>query len=273
MPVHRSRAPRRKVRRARRAPRARIGRSLAVKAPQMARIIETIEGNDLFANNNYANIFSLRQFTRASQLAPCFKFYRATKVTWTYDPLYNTFQESGSGAAPGAPYFYSRMNRTQDNYNYTVTQLQQMGATPKRFTSQRKITYRPNWMSPGLGVARQNTEAPYDVAANGSLGAKVQYSWLPSPGPAQVPGQPIADSTVMIPANAQGPIAANVTLDPIFTNTVTYNGHSLFIDQQYLPTDTTWAVCRLTCTVHWEFKDPNFELEPVRQPLPSLPPA
>jgi len=44
------------------------------------------------------------------------------------------------------------------------------------------------------------------------------------------------------------------TMASVYANFPAYNGHVVFIDQL---TSFAGAVARVTCTVEWEFKDPN----------------
>jgi len=226
---------------------------------QTARITETIEIIDLNPNTSYANAFSLSQFARASSIAPFFRWYKATKVTYQYEPLYNTFQEGG-GPSVSAPYFYSLMNRTQDSHVTTLNDIQACGAKPIKLTRMLTKSYRPNWCSPGLitygtAVATQGVSPAMVGLYNNGL--KAEYGWLQSPNSVDVNGTgvqiapfPSADQAVPGGSNPAVPIMAINN-----TNQVMYNGHDVFIDQQNAPQAT--VVCRLTCTVEWAFKDPN----------------
>jgi len=228
-------------RRGRKAMRSRGGRRHRVPVAatagrqQYATVTETLELSDLTANVLTANVFALAQFDRASAVASCFQMYRAKSVTWTYEPQYNTFQET-TGASISKPYLYIAMNRTQITlFNADLQNLQAMGAKPLTFTSKKSITYRPNWCSPGLTpIVNQVAYSPI------TQGAKTQYGWLFTP-------------------NSSGPL----TIDPNTVGTTQhnnyalYNGHFTFIDQSQAPTPAT--VARLTATVVWEFKGARFD--------------
>lgn len=250
MPIRRSRKgkarrPRRVMGRGRRrmgGPSA--GPSLAPSGRgQYASIVETINDIDGTYNPNqlYAETLSLALFARARSLATQFQFYRAKKVTYTYEPLYNTFQQ---GSPVTKPYIYMMMNRTQLPFTGGLAQLQASGARPKPFTSLVKLSYTPNWCSSGLVASIGNPVAfTNDVA---SIGIKKEYGWLACPTSdngtnADVVEQPTNLSTVF-----DSQVAVN--------NNVPYNGHVVYIDQ----TTGSGGIARLTIQVHWEFKGAHF---------------
>jgi len=240
---------------------SRIPRSIVPKL-QTARISETIEYSSLLANQSYASVFTLAQFNRAYQLAPYFKFYRPTRVEWAYEPMYNTFQESTTGATVSIPYFYTRMNRTQENHNYGKFDLQAMGAKPRKFVKIIKVAYKPNWCSPGLISVGQGTVAGNLVNVNtiAVQGTRTNYGWLSSPIVANVANynQSIYPADMPVPAplvTAGATVSTGAEMIGDYASTVNYNGHTVFIEQE--GASATTQVCRITVTVHWEFKDPN----------------
>lgn len=254
----RSRLRVRKVRRAARrgGRRSRVPRSLSLfnDKGQMARIKETVEFIDLSPNLGYNFNFNLSQFRRASTLAPSFKFYKATLVEWTIEPLYNTFQDGTTGGEVTVPYIYMTMNRTQDSTGIGLSDIQAMGAKPKKLTSKMVIKYKPNWCSPGLTQYKVN---PYPglqlpVVDIRSQGLQAQYTKLACPD--TNPGQNLESN--ITPAYPGGLNPANTGMAPVITNQVVYNGHTVWIDQE-IPTGTLQSVARVTCTVHWSFSDPH----------------
>ena len=76
----------------RRKPARKVKRRSRLRMPKMAdkgqtcRVIESFEAVDLNSNQPTQNIFTLAQFPRACNIAPNFRFYRAAKVIYTYDP-------------------------------------------------------------------------------------------------------------------------------------------------------------------------------------------
>jgi len=253
MPIRRKRASRpRRNNRKTRVPRG-MGRSAGPSMAaggrgQYASIVETIIDPDgtYNAGQNYNETFSLSLFPRAKSLAPQFQFYRAKMVTYTYEPLYNTFQQ---GSAGSKPYIYLQMNRTQLQFTNGLAELQASGARPKPFTSLTKVSYVPNWCSPGLVV--QDGDNPAQGVAQ--LGLQKQYAWLATPQ---------TDTGSADTANDIRDQAANTsnqypTNNSVISNKVLYNGHVVHIDQQPVTTPPT-PIGRLTIQVHWEFKGAHF---------------
>ena len=251
MPIRRKRASR-KPRRNNRKPRmgGRMGRSAgpslaASGRNQFASIVETIKDIDgaYLPNTPYGETFSLADFNRAKALATNFQYYRAKSVTYTYEPLYNTFQAGGSSTKP---YIYLMMNRTQLNYAGGLDEIQHSGGRPKAFTSLHKVTYKPNWCSPGL-IATDH-DNPVNGAAQ--LGSMKQFGWLTCPTLdfGANDANDVLDSALNPSSNYTEPIV-------VVTNNVKYNGHLVFIDQP----GNDQPVARVTIQVHWEFKGAHYQ--------------
>lgn len=217
---------------------------------QYATIVESVEANELVADNGYHSTFNLSQFFRATTIAKNFQFYRAKKVKWEYMPLYNTFQESNSVAVVGKPQVYFMMNRDQDPYwsllpaSAQLQSLQSAGADPKAFTKNLEIVYKPNWCSPGLSAYSLNTSNA-TINSVVSLGMRKQFGWLPTPNK-DVWNAPDKANFTQNPVGAFG-----YTTAPTLNGAVIYNGHNLYIQQD---NDAEVPVCKLIITVEWEFK-------------------
>lgn len=223
---------------------------------QMARIQETVEFQDITADRVQGLNFSLFQFRRASTLAVNFRWYKAAKVVWTIDPIFNLFAEGGPGS-PGMPYIYNRMNRTQDGFNYTIANLQAMGAKPVKFNRQIKYTYKPNWCSPGL-LTYQVDQSTSNLRQIIQQGLQSQYGWLNSPGALPTGTADTDIQQQLMQGNVKPPPFPNLAgINGTETNSCLYNGNDIFIDQ--LNPQNGVTIARVTCTVHWEFKDPNFQ--------------
>ena len=250
MPIRRSRKG--KARRPRRAMGGRMrsrggpsaGPSLAPSGRmQYASIVESIyDDTGVAPNTLYSCVFSLSQFARAKALACQFQFYRAKKVTYTYTPLYNTFQEGVSGFSK--PYMYLQMNRTQQFILGGLPELQHSGARPKPFTSVIKLTYTPNWCSGGL-VAQTNV----DIAPTVNIGLQKQYGWLSCP----FSDNGSTDQTEIV-EGAQTTASSNIDIPAIIPNCVVYNGHIAYVDQ----TGSTAGLYKCVIQVHWEFKGAHY---------------
>jgi len=256
-PLRRRRVVRKAARRQRRT---RIPRGIS-GGNQLARIVETIDFTELNPNVTYANVFSINQFPRAAALAPYFKWYKATLVTYQYHPLYNTYQEQ-STPGPTVPYFYSVMNRTQTQRGLTLNDFQAHGAKPTKFTKKISKSYKPNWCSAGLltgaPINGSPVSAQYGMYNNG---LQAEYDWLMSP---EIPPTGFFDTqgqnSVPLAADNQalnGMTVAN--MQPINTNQTVYNGHATYIEQDGAPSAS--VIAKITVTVHWAFKDPNCAID------------
>lgn len=235
---------------------------------QYAKVIETIEFADLTPNAAFQSVFSLSQFPRAATLSGNFAFYKAAKVMWNYEPLYNTFQDSVGAST--VPYLYTLMNRGQVNASTPpgLKNIQACGARPVKLVSKTTISYKPNWCSPGLlSLIKSDGSEPGPTSIVLQQGVKQQYDWLACSGTevrtvnganVLVPNvapvvQPVIDGTDnIIPV----PPPAIIVAAPNATNTVVYNGHINFIDQEV--DANSQPVARLTCTVEWLFKGALF---------------
>lgn len=236
---------------------------------QMAKIVETVQFVDLQPNLPSQSVFTLSQFPRAATLAANFAFYKAAKVTWNYEPLYNTFQDTAG--ASSTPYLYTLMNRGQTNTVLPplLGQIQACGARPVKLVSKTSISYKPNWCSPGLISILKAPQPVTDstpVIGVYQQGVKQQYDWLACSGEevrdGTSPNITVPSlSTVVQPVISPTDVFINPAVgfqanSPNATNSVVYNGHYNFIDQQV--DANTAPVCRLTATVVWHFKGALF---------------
>lgn len=244
---------------------------------QMARIIETIEFTDLQPNGAVNSVFTLSQFPRASTLAGNFAFYKAAKVTWNYEPLYNTFQDTAG--ATSVPYLYTLMNRGQINTIPApgLGNIQACGARPVKLVSRTSISYKPNWCSPGLlSVIKPDGSESGPISAVIQQGVKQNYDWLSCSGQevraVDAGGQVVVPSLAnVLSAQIGSPVVtpappALTLFAPNANNNVVYNGHINFIDQEF---DANSApCCRLTATVVWQFKGALFN-QVLQTPVPT----
>lgn len=221
---------------------------------QTAHIKETFASNihsQLKPNVDIEANFSLNQFPRAWAMSSLFKFYRAKRVTYTYQPFYNTFQEGiGAGSnVVGKPQVYIAMNRSGDITGLTYAQVLELGSKPIPFVKNLVLSYKPNWLIGGL----TNANALNNPAASVfSMGAKVSYDWLPTVPVLTAPGYagPVAQNQIEISqqVNIGGP-------STVVNVHATYQGHRLYISQPNAPVDNIIAL--ETITVEWEFKGAN----------------
>ena len=213
---------------------------------QTASIVETIVGTaSLSSGSVYAQIFNLGLFPRAKSLAPQFQFYKAARVTFSYEPLYNTFQEGV--ATPSKPYMYLQMNRTQLLYTgANLQELQASGARPQSFTSLKNISYTPNWCSSGVIVTNQSNP----VLAVAQSGLKKEYTWLTCP----TIDTGSANTSTAVIDNAINQTGTFSGSSFVVANQPVYNGHIIAFDQSSGASD----IARVTVTVHWLFKGAHF---------------
>lgn len=242
--VRRSKRPARKQRAPRRN-RARKG-----LAKQYATIEETVEYDDFTNGINYPLTFSLNQFDRASKLATNFRWYKAVKVVWSLEPLFNTFSDS-STSGDTIPYLYKIMDRTQDNLSMNLLDFQASGCKPIKLTSKKVMSYTPNWCSAGLTTF---TNAPAGGITNmTSQGLRAQYTWLASPHSNIGMADTLPD--FISPLDPRPTIPSTSGMNSVATNCVAYNGMDILLDQAQ--NVGTLKVCRCVATVTWQFKDPK----------------
>jgi len=249
-----------------------VPRGITTMPGQYCKIVETINLVDLQPNTNYLHTFQLNQFRRAHYMSAAFAFYRAAKVTYVYQPIYNTFTDvSGSSTVP---YIYTLMNRQGDT-NLPQSNMDVVlatGARPKRFNSNHVVSYKPNWTTPGM---------PTQTVASGGSGLTVSpfiqgsqtcYNWINKSSKGQKvypPGAGGNDSGVLTgipPDNSTFPGIAFVALGSACDG-VAYLGHDAYIDQAK---DLNPAACaRVILTVEWEFKGPIWN-NLIRQDIITL---
>jgi len=215
----------------------------------MAHIVETIEFNRLSPNLVQNCTFSIAQFYRASQLAPQFRWYKPTQVTWKIEPQFGTFQAVPGG--PTVPYLYQLMNRTQDSTFMTLSDMLTQGARPSRLISAKSLSYRPNWCSPALLVQNVVAATGFGGVVNNVVmaGMKANYGWLASPN--------TSNQTAITPLNNQSTAfgqPANSSVANVPSQTL-FNGHQYYVEQQTTAGST--PTFKITCTVKWAFKDPK----------------
>lgn len=261
-----------RVRKARKAS-AHIPRGLAT-VPQTAKVVETIVIGDLLSNQIRPYNFSLQMFTRARLLSLGYQRVKAVKCTWTYEPLFNTFQDQVGNSALSVPFMYSRMNRGQDSrVPQSLGDLQAMGAQPRKFTNTVRISYRPNWVSPGmlgsntLLTQTVNGGQQQMIQSITCYGLKQEYGYLEnSPynqtqdpgGSVIIPvGLPRRNPGTLVPDLEDTAINNGVVAPNVQSMLCLYNGHDVYFDQAQLGNEPNF-ITRVTLTVEWHFKDPKW---------------
>jgi len=265
MPRHRrpARRPRRAakkhLRRGRKGGKLSVPRSMLAAPNQYSKVIETITITDATPNVLYSRIFALSNFKRASLMSGLFRWYKAAKCTYTYQPLYNTFQE-GTSATVSKPQIYFAMNRCQDATAQSYADLIAMGSRPQQFVRNKIISYVPNWCSPGLSTWVKDGATGL-VQQISQTGLQAQTAWLVCPIASSYKDnaglQPYVDKWDVAPTSppiVSPPIGQPQNPNYIHPANVVYNGHDDFIFQE----NTSNPVYMLTLTVEWHFKQPYY---------------
>lgn len=264
---------------------------------QNATVIETVQWPDVKMNDFNLYNFNLGQFQRAQLMSGLFRFYKASKVIWSVEPLYDTFQE---GAGSCKPYIYTMMNRDQSseivNFSpkapggpqWAISALQAMGARPKQLDDKIiKYIYKPNWCSPGL-LGQVNIGGQVTPV---TMGLQKQYGWLattslvpganngvPNKNPLSLPSTTYTPGLQTDTVVGEYVISPNSAVSPPvnLTNSVVYNGHASYVDQAVpaFGPNSDVIVARVTCTVQWKFKGARYALAPYVPPaVDAVPPA
>jgi len=254
-----------------------VGRSagpLIAEKQQAAHIVETIEFVDLSGNNAHLFTFNLGDFPRASALAPHFQWYKATKCTYTYEPLFNVFDE-GAGQA-SKPYLLTVMNRTQNaSFNQLADKSSFLaaGARPVTLVSTKKISYSPNWCAGGLIAQRTTTLGTGEkVVDTESVGLMARRDWLATPSAIPIvysDGSAYDTSNPVIHTAKPVPTTTPFVMPAVLVNAVEYNGHISYLDQAIVGSAPSQPICRVTLQVVWKFKGAKNSLAKTPSPGPS----
>lgn len=195
------------------------------------REVEVVPTQAINLNSPYLFIKAGITGARASQLAQLFGEYRIKKITYTYRPIWDTYNSSfvGVGNSPNSlPTLYWRLNRYGDapaafNGNY----MRAMGAKPIRLDD-KQVTFS---YSPNVIQAQANAAVP------GLATIKVS-PWL---------------STDDVPNN-----------NAFALSTAEHFGHSLFIEGGGAG-NALGTVAQLDVKVIYEFRNPRLIVAPQVQ--------
>ena len=265
MPPRRRRALRKRGKRG--AKKSKLVRGLTVQQNQFCKVIETVRFQDILPGVQAPDSFNLMEFARARYMANGFQFYKAAKCTWTYEPLYNTYATETGNTGDTVPYIYVTMNRTGDSLlPVTLDAFQAMGAKPVKFIRKHIVSYRPNWVTPGLPIKVVSPDGTNRI--DYTLGSKCEYGWINS-SPLNARnnvGAPVSQNTsgLVVPvepltfaADVSVP-SYNVTGANSAAYSVMYNGHNTIFDQ-FINTGDNQKIGRVTLTVEWHFKCPIWD--------------
>jgi len=154
MPPKRSQRKKRAPRKMKKHP---ISRGLG-GVPDVASLTETITNRRpqgaFYQSNISYRLYdtSLSQCPRAALVGQAYQEYRIRRVTLCYKPMSDTFAAGGSGAVPNLYYMVDKKGVISNNF--TLDNLTQMGATPRRFDDKTIVAkYAPAVLLDSLDAA------------------------------------------------------------------------------------------------------------------------
>ena len=259
----RVRRNRRKVaRKGRKGRKSVVPRGITATQNQFCKVTETIAFQDILPGVQAPDSFNLMNFNRARFMATGFQHYKAARCVWTYYPLYNTFATDSAVTGDTVPYIYTAMNRTGDaTLPNTLAAFQAMGAKPVKFIKKHVVSYRPNWVTPGLPIRLNGSSGNFVEVV---LGSRACYDWIDTSPRSSInnSGGPPQNTTGQLNFIEPPTITTDLSL-PAFTvqpvnsacYSVMYNGHNTIFDQ-FVTTGDLRPIGRLTLTVEWHFKSP-----------------
>lgn len=221
------------------------------KSATAAYTVETIQFQDIGLNSGaaYDFNFSIQQFPRATDMQPHFRYYRAAKVTWTYEAQYNMYPPvalSSSAtivANPGdtVPQLFWKMDRLGQAPFRSVSQMQDAGAKPIPLSRKKIISYVPN-------VRRLDIDPD---AFQPTAVAGVSLFQSPDLNQLRFKSAPWIATDNDTKLTDEGGI-----------NQANWYGHQAVISQQNASPNGPNVLSRVVCTVHWQFKDPFIDQSP-----------
>jgi len=166
---------------------------------------------------------SMSEFERAALIIDNYRFYRITYISYTYEALYDQFNEksatAGTYTGNQLPQVYFLMCRDATDTYATSAAMETAGVRPRKFDRNLTFKYKPNTLG-ATNIFNTGT-----AGYNGIL-PKISFNdWIPTQNTA---------------GNANNLNAL-------------YNGH--LISFTNIPTATRIFY---KVTIHWEAKEPNF---------------
>lgn len=206
-----------------------------VPRPMMAERAALVDSLDLpitaLPNKLYQwNTCALSNFTRASDAAKAFQFFRINLIEIVFRPLFDTYATAPQGVGAGSvPQFISMIDKAGqwDTSNTSFQNLQRAGAKFRRFDDKNIIVkYKPSVL-----------QAAYDNGTGSSRPSKYDISpWLSTD------------------QNAGNPLA---TWAP---SSVDHLGICFGVNQVNAPAGTSANTCyQVQVRVHFEYKKPKAE--------------
>lgn len=195
----------------------RVARKGKVAPMETATIKETLNLNNLQANQAYGAEAYLSMFDRALDIADNYQEYRITKLEYKYTPLFDTYTYTGAGT-PGTslPYLYSKVLTVPSPATFGVEFLKVMGAKPRRLDDKTlTVSFKP--------VVNQ-----LNAAANANAGGVrgIKSPWIST----HIPNGTTMDDTI-------------------------HGHHAFWIDANYTGA-TNPVICEIELTATFEFRKP-----------------
>ena len=242
---------------------ARRKKHTAIAGPgQRATCVETYYVGDVLGNSAINCDFTLGDCPRAQLMSTLFDFYKAVKVTYTYEALFNTFQD-GTGST--VPQLYEKMNRQQERLTLSLNNFQAAGSRPRELSKKLMRTYKPNWCSPGL-LAIGSDGRSY------TFGRTTNYGWLATRGTCVTTQDNNADSDRFTSPLNPGTVTAT---QAVINNNILYNGHVAYVDQA-VDAASGVAAMRVVAQITWAFKGAKSNYSapaPSQVSVPEIPSA
>ena len=221
-----------------------MGKMRVMSAPtDRATIIETQNAFPIYPNQSYESSFNINGFNRAETLAGQFRFYRAARVTYIFEPQFTNYQAGPNTTTPDVPFLYMVVNRNDESQPFSVEGLKRMGAMPIKFAKTITKSFKPNNLQ---GVLAQK-QITLEQTAPDLIGALALWSFSPT-------YDIWHSSEILKPTNGLVNDPRSVGLAPAL-----YSGLNFRVDQDVttLPVEDRPVVGKLTIKVHWEFKEPR----------------
>lgn len=180
------RAPRRKIMRKRRAPRAKR----AGGNTDYAKCVEIVEQKMAAISDGAGGAtgicvdFCLQDYARPQEIAHAYKYYRAAKVEMTFIPYFNIAQTGGAGQTQ-LPQLYMAVDRLGNRYiDPTEDECLERGITPRLFNRKQRLSFKPNLLQ-GISLeTRQPADGggvPMGIDLAGYQNCVPLYNkWLPT---------------------------------------------------------------------------------------------
>lgn len=243
----RSRRPRRRLMRKRKAP---MRRRAMRRTTDYAKLVESSEDQlTLNAVGEFGFNFttSLSEFQRAQEVAHAYKYYRCAKVELTFIP-YSNISQVGGGVANRLPQLYFTVDRVANQWIIPdENEMLERGVAPKLFNRKRIYSWKPNLLQNVQMETNQPAEGgglPLGINVLNAINSVPLFNkWLPTQQ---------SYGFTAVPPNAQtGQQVVQPAANPY---ALRYYGAAFCINQEG---GVAGTIGDLITKVTWEFKGPR----------------